>query len=143
MHWESSAARQKLEVATNVAILLFVAFVGVSYFREKVQPKPQALKVGDSLPRIAGQEWGNHPRTLLLALKYGCKYCDESAPFYKRLIELRRSGGPDEVRFLALFPDDHIIAQRTLQLEWPGSGVCIIGRLQDFAHRRHSNSDLS
>ncbi len=54
---------------------------------------------------VKGVDWTRFDRTLVLALKIGCHFCEESTPFYKKLVEMRNSGETD-VHMAAVFPDD-------------------------------------
>ncbi|SRR6266849_6027067 len=111
--------KQKIETLTNVAILGFLLVVAVIYITGRFSHTPQYLQIraGDELPPLPGYSWSSHPRTLVLALRYGCHYCEESVPFYKQLIELEGSGRIKNIHVLAVFPDDAVIVERALQLE--------------------------
>ncbi|MBA2621560.1 MAG: hypothetical protein H0U87_10210 [Acidobacteria bacterium] len=53
------------------------------------------LKV--NLPDVS---WSNQAKTLILALNKGCHFCNESAPFYKRLVESVQN---KNVKLIAVF----------------------------------------
>ena len=96
----------KLKLALNVAIVLAVFVLGAvlvkrSYF---VQPGEYDYKLApDARLKIAGVDWAKTDRTLLIAMRKDCRYCSESAPFYRRLVpELTKQGN---VNVIALFPE--------------------------------------
>jgi hypothetical protein len=95
--------RNRLEVVTNivvivVALLVGFRFVGSSLFHHEIVPK-----AGQSVPDIAGYSWNKSP-TLVLALKKGCHFCEESMPFYRRLLAMQQAGQLN-ARMMAVFPD--------------------------------------
>lgn len=47
--------------------------------------------------------WSQQPKTLILALQKGCHFCNDSAPFYKRVIETVRN---KNVKLIAVFPTE-------------------------------------
>jgi hypothetical protein len=73
---------RKVELLTNLAILIFITVAGGAYLRDRFFSRTNTprVKVGDSLPKLPGYEWTTHPRTLLLALQNGCHYCEDSSP---------------------------------------------------------------
>jgi len=105
--------RQKLEMAANIAVIIAVVYIGFNVLRARLsQPSTyqDGPQVGEKLPVVPGYSWGGHSRTLVLALRNGCHYCEESAPFYKRLLaQVSTHSGPTSV--IAVFPDDTNIAR--------------------------------
>src|SRR6267143_5733907 len=89
-----------LESIANVALIVccvvVVAFLTRNYIgsrNRETDPSPEhppsskptiGTLVGKKLttPDI---DWTKNQETLLLVLKKGCRFCDESAPFYQRL----------------------------------------------------------
>jgi hypothetical protein len=47
--------------------------------------------VGQTLAPLPGYSWSSYPKTLVIAIRKGCPYCDASLPFYRRLGEQERS----------------------------------------------------
>jgi len=72
-----------LENITNVAILLVILLIGLSFYRNYSQSHRPEVKVGDKL-KIPGESIDK--KTLLVAISTQCHFCTESAPFYKRLV---------------------------------------------------------
>jgi hypothetical protein len=88
-----------LDVTTNVVVVVFaVVAMGVlvkNYFAPRVEK-------GSTFPEIAGADYNQAPRTLVLALNVDCRFCTGSVPFYNRLAEARREN-PGEFNLVAAF----------------------------------------
>lgn len=83
--------RDILDVTTNIVVVLFaVVAIGVlvkHYFApQSARPTVDVTK-GSVLPAIAGVDYKQSPRTLILALNVDCRYCTRSVPFYNSLAE--------------------------------------------------------
>jgi hypothetical protein len=122
--------RQKLEQLTNIVIVAFVLVVGGLYLKDRFHPPVQTsrlqipeIKTGDILPGLPGYDWHSSGRTLVLALRNGCHFCEESAPFYKKLEAFQKAGNLKDVHIVAIFPDDQRMAQRVMQKEGLGLDV--------------------
>ena len=83
------------ELAANVAIILVGILLGTVLVKNNLFSSPPALAApppaiapGTKLS-VEGVDWKTNGRTLVLALSVGCRYCTESAPFYKRLAQER------------------------------------------------------
>jgi peroxiredoxin len=61
---------------------------------------PHAVSPGTRLT-VDGIDWRASRKTLLVALQAGCKFCAQSAPFYRRLADEASTHG---VRLIALLP---------------------------------------
>lgn len=110
--------KAKIESITNIAILVFLLVVGGVYVKNNFfSSHPTLIRAGDRAPALAGYDWASHPRTLVLALRHGCHYCEESAPFYKRLVDLEQSGRLGGIHIVAVFPDDKTTVEKSLQDE--------------------------
>jgi len=107
---------QKIELASQVAIIIVAALVGAvlvkNHLLTSAQPKGAAAvnKPASGLSADAGLNgkaislpdisWKKGDQTLVLALSTTCHFCSESAPFYKQVIEKRRAG----TRIVAVLP---------------------------------------
>ena len=72
---------------------------------------PTTYKVGDSIT-LTNVDFKRADRTLLLVVRKGCRFCDESMPFYKRL-------GDDptlakRTQFVVVAPDDELVSREEL-----------------------------
>lgn len=113
--------KSALEYVTNAAILVvcvlllafFVRHRGVLLGKEAVQVADDGLK-GTMLTSLPEYRWSEHDKTLLLALKVGCQFCDASMPFYKRLSELQQAHRIHPY-LLAFMPDQNAPAIEMLQ----------------------------
>ncbi len=106
---ESMIRTQRIiEVATNLAILVVCGLIGWAVLTHKNLPSgsgERASLEGVTLPSLPGYHWGDHPKTLVLAIRKGCHFCDASLPFYKKLSSLERNNTL-HVHLLAVMPDD-------------------------------------
>jgi len=66
-----------------------------------------SLRKGITVPRIPGVDYSGSERTLLLFLGVHCKYCQDAAPFYRRLAAAAVSapGGAAKRRVVAVFSE--------------------------------------
>lgn len=99
----SDKTRRFLEVSANIAILV-VAIIIVrnliwSKWQTKTQPQGPAIGTELSLPGI---RWADDT-TLVMVLQKGCRYCEESSAFYRKLRDQRVGTRP---RMLAVVPGD-------------------------------------
>lgn len=95
----------KLEIATNIAILIMISLVAGSFakhyfFPSHSQPKQYAELLGATL-RIPNANWGKSERTIVLALNTYCHFCEQSVPFYQRLAKFALN---KKVRLIAVLP---------------------------------------
>ena len=95
-----------LDVATNVVVVLFaVVAIGVlvkNYFAPPDAKTSVSVKTGSVLPEIAGVDYKQTPRTLILALNVDCRYCTRSVPFYNSLAVARQEN-TSQVNIVAAF----------------------------------------
>ncbi|HET8773913.1 MAG TPA: hypothetical protein VFP80_08990 [Thermoanaerobaculia bacterium] len=99
---------RKLEIATNIAILIAATLASVVLVRNFLFPRtansarPPSVAVGTTLS-VPGFDWRSNGNTVVLALSTNCHFCSESAPFYRRLAdELSRR----RVHLTAVLPQD-------------------------------------
>ncbi len=96
-----------IEVIANVLIIALALLLGTvvvhKYFFKKSSPTEAARiqPVLGSKITFSGVDWTSQPKTLILALQTGCRFCNESAPFYKRIIDVTRG---KNVKLVAIFP---------------------------------------
>jgi len=93
-----------VERATNVAVILGVLLFGVLIYRNYRASRPDGPRTGTTLPALTGYNWQQNPRTLVLALRKGCHFCENSMPFYRKLYGLEKTGGLN-AGMVAVFPD--------------------------------------
>ena len=98
--------RDKIEVLSNIVVIVVGLLVGSLVVKNYFLGTPSAIEMlrpGDQLEPIGDSKWGTYGGTLVLALRTGCRYCDESAPFYRTLA----GNNPGQGRLVAVFPDKH------------------------------------
>jgi thioredoxin-related protein len=96
----------KLETITNIAIifaaiLLCGLLVQKIFFKSELQSQTAELVKGTQLS-IPDLDWHKNRKTLVLVLQKDCKFCTESMPFYKNLVERSKEKG---VQVVAVLPD--------------------------------------
>jgi hypothetical protein len=110
--------KAKIEVVANVTVILLGVVIGSIFLKDRFFiPTPQVneVKVGDRLNRLDGWDWGAHDRTLILVLKKGCHFCEDSVPFYQRLLAAHKQDSYSTTALLAAFPDDAEVVKQVVQ----------------------------
>lgn len=111
--------KAKIEGVANLIVILLAVVVGSIFLKDRFftpQAHPNEVRVGDKLTPLNGWDWGAHERTLVLVLKKGCHFCEDSAPFYERLlVQQKRDGSTTAV--VAAFPDAADVVKEVVQLE--------------------------
>jgi thiol-disulfide isomerase/thioredoxin len=98
--------KAKLEPIANVTVIVVALAVGFVVLRGKIAAPhiPRSVAAGDRLGQVPGIDWSRNRRTLVLALNSGCHFCQDSVPFYQRLVQAQRPGA-DDLEIVALFPN--------------------------------------
>ncbi len=111
--------KNKVEVAANVVVILLAVVIGSVFLKDRFFTPgldPNEVKAGDQLPGLDAYKWKAHERTLVLALRNGCHFCEASMPFYHKLAQLEQSNQIG-VHLVALFPDDPAVVRQVLQTQ--------------------------
>src|ERR1041385_3623548 len=110
---------KKIEGVANLAIILVAALLSVVLVKNYLWPVPKDSSprtaediVGKKLP-VPEIDWAANGRTLLLVLQTNCRYCTESAPFYKELVKGQSAGS--DLKLVAVFPNSVDDAKAYLQ----------------------------
>jgi hypothetical protein len=104
-----AALAKKVELLANVAIILVALLLGVVLVKQYLLQDARTAPPANQVPRgtkitLSGVDWSGSDQTLLLVLSEDCRFCTESAEFYRRLAqEKARRGGP---RMIALLPQE-------------------------------------
>ena len=117
--------KAKVEVAANVLVILLAVVIGSVFLKDRFATPssgPNEVKAGDRLIGLDGWDWGAHDRTLLLVLRKGCHFCEDSAPFYQRLVAKQQQDGSNTA-IVAAFPDAADTAKEVVQSERLGVQV--------------------
>ena len=123
--------KAKIEMVGNIIVILLAVVIGSVYLKDhfsnpSIQPnqQPNQVKPGDRLASLAGWDWGTHDRTLVLVLRKGCHFCEDSAPFYQRLVAKQQQDG-SKAAIVAVFPDAADAAEEVVRSE--ALGVRAVG----------------
>ncbi len=111
--------KNKVEVAANVVVILLAVVIGSVFLMDRfaaLGPGPNEVKVGDQLAGLRAYDWKAHDRTLVLALRNGCHFCEASMPFYRRLAKLEESKHIG-VHLIAVFPDDPSVVRQVVETQ--------------------------
>jgi len=107
--------KSSLDTVANVAIIVVCAIAAVVLgfqLRDRFMQKPQGP--GGGMPQIEkGEQYAQLKnvvpaganRALVVAVQPGCHYCNDSMPFYKRLLDERNQKGSG-VKFVAAVPSE-------------------------------------
>jgi hypothetical protein len=104
--------RKSLDVGANAGILVLCVLLGVNMVTHRSfdvfgifgARTTDSLR-GIDLPPLAGYNWAAYPETLVLAIRAGCHFCEDSMPFYQRLGELE-AAHQLRAHILVVTPDD-------------------------------------
>ena len=100
---------QKIELVANILIIVVALLLGGTLAQKYFFAAPSAAsgkpprlepKIGSAM-NVPDVNWSQQPKTLVLALQSSCHFCNDSAPFYKRVIE---SVKDKNVKLVAVFP---------------------------------------
>ena len=111
--------KTKIELVANAVVILLAVVIGIVFIKDRFAPSsPESIEVkaGDKLAKIEGWDWGAHDQTLMLVLKKGCHFCEDSAPFYQRLVMQQKQSG-SHAAIVAVFPDAADAAKEVVQSE--------------------------
>jgi thioredoxin-related protein len=108
-----------IELTTNIAIITVAVLLSVvlvkTYFLSGRGPDgPTALPTIPNGTKISLQDvnWAAKKRTMLMVLSNTCRYCTESADFYKKLAQERAK--LDDLRIIAVLPQEVAAGQAYL-----------------------------
>jgi hypothetical protein len=108
---------KRTETVANIAVILLTVGVIVVLVKNHVHgdrarsagPRAPAAGAKISLPDI---EWADYPKNLLLVISTQCRFCSDSAPFYRRL--MNEAGLRKDTRVIALLPQEAAESRRYL-----------------------------
>jgi hypothetical protein len=110
--------KTKIEVVANTIVILLAVVIGSVYLKDRFStpgPEQNEVKPGDRLAGLDGWDWGAVDRTVVLALRKGCHFCEDSAPFCQRLLTQQQQDGSNA--FVAVFPNPADAAEQVVQSE--------------------------
>jgi peroxiredoxin len=100
-----------IELTTNIAIITVAVLLGIVLIKNYVLSgpgpntpgPPPTIPTGTKLS-VQDVDWAAKKRTVLLVLSNTCRFCTESADFYKKLAQERAKH--DDARIIAVLPQD-------------------------------------
>jgi thioredoxin-related protein len=103
---------KKIEVAANVTIIILAIFIIAVLTKkylfepkdEPSAPKPIAVGAKIEVPEV---DWQKNQRTLLLVISDSCRFCTESAGFYKKVAQ---EAAQSNTSLVAVFPEKSTVA---------------------------------
>jgi hypothetical protein len=93
-----------VENTTNIAVIVGICLAAAFFYGTYKNNQTQAPRIGATLPGLAGYTWQSNSHSLVLALRKGCHFCEESMPFYRELYDVEKSDA-SKVKTVAVFPD--------------------------------------
>jgi thiol-disulfide isomerase/thioredoxin len=113
-----------LDTVANIAIILvcaIAAFVLVRqhFFNPNAQGRPPEIEAGDQFEELGQVVPAGMDRALVVALAPNCHFCEESMPFYKRLVEERNKKG-SKVKVIAAVGLEESKAEEQKKLDSAG-----------------------
>jgi thioredoxin-related protein len=94
--------RSTLDTIANIAIILVCVIASVVLVNNFLQsrnqqqaggPRPPEVEKGEQLAAVKNVLPAGTDRALVVALQPGCHFCNESMPFYKKIIDERNKRG--------------------------------------------------
>jgi thioredoxin-related protein len=98
---------EKIELTANILIIVVAFLLGAVLVQKYLLATPVPAQASARVQPTIGSKvnlpdinWADQPKTLILVLNKGCRFCNESAPFYKRIIENTQN---KNVKLVAVF----------------------------------------
>jgi thioredoxin-related protein len=94
-------------IAIFLVVILIIVVVARNYLlshRSAAEDVDYRIPVGTQVP-LSGIDWARNGQTLLLVLRKGCRFCEESVPFYRRL-ETEVATRKTSTRIIAVLPQE-------------------------------------
>lgn len=103
--------RSYIETGTNLVVLSVVTLIAViflwGYIAQRSSPGVRSgLQKGTPVAAIPSVNFNSARRTLILAINTKCGYCDESIPFYRRLVGIAHE---NHVQVLAVSSEEDTV----------------------------------
>lgn len=133
--------RKALDVVASVSMILasvaLIWYVVSARSQSGVAGAPRTYRVGDRLDNVSELGIGASPRTLIVWIRSGCRFCAESMPFYSRLSRQPRRSQivvaglepPDQLRAYVDsqgFSPDKVVTVRPGALQLTGTPTLVL-----------------
>jgi hypothetical protein len=110
--------RNRLETITNIATLATCVLIAVFLLQSRgartQNERPMMPTVGQRVGSLPDVKFQAARKTLLIAIREGCRYCEESTSFYKSLVAQVAAAGQD-VQLVVVTPDNAIATSAYLR----------------------------
>lgn len=109
--------KSSLDTIANIAIILVCAIAAFVLIRNQFFPPrppgaPEEAKKGEQFAQIKDVLPAGTSKALVVAVQPGCHFCNDSMPFYKRLLDERNQKN-SPVKFIAAVPAEEAKAEET------------------------------
>lgn len=128
-------AKSTLDTVANIAIIIVCAIAAFILIRNNFfnqnqagGPRPPEIEVGEKHDALAQVVPAGSERALVVALSPTCHFCEESMPFYKRLVDERNQKG-SQVKVIAAVSQEGAKAEEQQKLAAAGvnaDGVVVL-----------------
>ena len=109
--------KSTLDTVANIAIIVVCAIAAVVLIRNQFFPKQAAgpgnmpqIEKGEKYAQLKDVVPAGSNRALVVAVQPGCHFCNDSMPFYKRLLDERNQKG-SAVKFVAALYKDAMTSE--------------------------------
>ena len=76
---------------SHIQILIGISHTPAQTSKRQTHGSEDVGLAGQTLAPLPGYSWSSYPKTLVIAIRKGCPYCDASMPFYRQLGEQEKS----------------------------------------------------
>jgi thioredoxin-related protein len=106
------AKKSTLDTAANIAIIVVCAIAAVVLIRNQFFPPrppgmPPQVEKGEQFEQLKAVLPAGASKTLVVAVSPTCHFCNESLPFYKKLVD-QRNQKASPVKFIAAVPTPQV-----------------------------------
>ncbi|HEV8578812.1 MAG TPA: hypothetical protein VGX68_06970 [Thermoanaerobaculia bacterium] len=121
-------AKSKFDTAANIAIIVVCAIAAVVLVRNQFFPprpalppgSPPMVEKGERFDQLKGVVPAGADRFLLVAVSPGCHFCNDSMPFYKKLLD-QRNEKSSPIKFVAAVPNEAAKAEESQKFATAGA----------------------
>ena len=108
-----------IEVSSNIAVLVVAIALLGAIISTRWWPRPGNAKYENGLQKgqvlaLSSIDYRTTRKTLVAVLSTKCNYCNESLPFYRRLLEMQQTA-QQATRIVAVFPNPQTEVNRYKQ----------------------------
>jgi hypothetical protein len=127
--------KSALDTVANIAIIVVCAIAAFILIRNNFfnpnqagGPRPPEIKAGEKYAALGQMVPAGSDRALVVAVSPTCHFCEESMPFYKRLVDERNQKG-SKVKVIAAVPREEAKAEEQQKMAAAGvnpDGVMVL-----------------